>query len=198
MLTFSDTEVCLLTLLRRVLKADHFEYVSKEEVLDCKDWCELIDVAAAHGVLAVAMEGLKEPEWQKIPAELRIKWQLSVEKIEGRYQKQKMAYDKLLGLICANGIKMRLLKGIGLSEYYPVPSHRECGDIDIFLFDDYDKGNRLIEQQGIKVDRTGFKHSKFRFCGVTVENHKNLLNVALNKYDRTLEAGIAQNGKGRE
>ncbi len=187
MLTFSETELCLLTLLRRVLGNSAHLPENHSGGFNCKDWNGLLELAAAQGVLAVAKEGLTEREWHMIPAELKIRWQLSVERIESRYHRQKGAYVKLLELFSANGIRVQLLKGIRISEYYPEPSHRECGDIDIFLFDDYDKGNSLIEQQGIKVDRTGFKHSKFRFCGVTVENHKNLLNVALNKYDRTLE-----------
>lgn len=63
-----------------------------------------------------------------------------------------------------------LLKGLGLSIYYPRPEHRECGDIDLWL-DNCDKGNRLIEELGIKINYDSEKHAVFHYKGVMVENH---------------------------
>lgn len=50
------------------------------------------------------------------------------------------------------------MKGLGLSIYYPRPEHRECGDIDLWL-NDCDKGNRLIEELGIKINHDSEKHA---------------------------------------
>ncbi|MCK9303941.1 MAG: nucleotidyltransferase family protein [Bacteroidales bacterium] len=177
----------LLTLIGRIAGSKGASPRDLHNLKDGKGWTELMETAAAHGVLALAKDLLTEQEWREVPKEVRIKWQLSVDEIEERYFKQVEVYNALKDIFESNGIKVQLLKGIKLSEYYPVPCHRECGDIDIFIFDDYEKGNRLIESKGKKVDRTGHKHSKFNFKGVTIENHKSLLNVVTNRYDRILE-----------
>lgn len=161
------------------------------------DWGELFTLAARQGVLGVSLDGLAQVEKRsglskndQIPGlskELLIRWELSVKKMEARNKRQKEVIKELVALFRENGIEMLLLKGIGLGMNYPQPSHRECGDIDIYLFGDYEKGNKVIENLGIEVDKEGAKHSKFYFKGVPVENHKTLLNVEYSKTDKNLE-----------
>ena len=122
-----------------------------------------------------------------ISRELLLRWELSVQKLEARNRKQRAVIKELIALFKENGIEMLLLKGIGLSELYPDPYHRESGDIDIFLFGDYEKGNKVIEESGIEVEKDGSKHSKFYFKGVPVENHKTFLNAEYTQTDKNLE-----------
>lgn len=79
-----------------------------------------------------------------------------------------------------------LMKG-GLAEDYPIPAHRESGDLDIWLFGQYAEGNRLMTQQNIRVDLHSPKHACFFFGGVPVENHRTFLNVTQYQIDRNLE-----------
>lgn len=149
------------------------------------DWNSLVNLAARQGVLCVARDGLGQMEG--LSRELLIRWELSVQKLEARNKRQRAVIKELVALFRENGIEILLLKGIGLSELYPDPNHRECGDIDIFLFGDYEKGNKVIEDLGIEVEREGSKHSKFYFKGVPVENHKTFLNVGYTQTDKNLE-----------
>ena len=68
-----------------------------------------------------------------------------------------------------NGIRLLLMKGHGLSELYPKPQSRPSGDIDIYLFDDYEKGNFLF---GDGVNSFNKKHASYDYHGVHIENHK--------------------------
>ena len=149
------------------------------------DWSSLVNLAARQGVLCVARDGLVQ--MPGISRELLIRWELCVQKLEARNKKQRAVIKELVALFRENGIEMLLLKGIGLSELYPDPYHRECGDIDIFLFGDYEKGNKVIEELGIEVEKDGSKHSKFYYKGVPVENHKTFLNVEYTQTDKNLE-----------
>lgn len=77
---------------------------------------------------------------------------------------------------------MLLLKGIGLSYNYPIPSHRPCGDIDIYLFGDIERGDRLINKYlNIKVDQDQHKHTSFQYKGAIIENHFDFINVYKHK-----------------
>lgn len=79
------------------------------------------------------------------------------------------------------------MKGVGLSTYYPIPSHREGGDIDIFTYSaDHSRksdaeanrlADRLMEEKGIEVDlEHSEKHSMFYYKGIPIENHKTFIN----------------------
>lgn len=183
-MNFSHEQNTLLSLI----KASLCLLKNREAFLDFPDgldWNSLVNLAARQGVLCVARDGLVQMEG--LSRELLIRWELSVQKLEARNKRQRAVIKELVALFRENGIEMLLLKGIGLSELYPDPNHRECGDIDIFLFGDYEKGNRVIEDFGIEVEKEGSKHSKFFFKGVPVENHKTFLNVEYTKADKNLE-----------
>ena len=152
------------------------------------NWNSLINLAARQGVLCVARDGIAHTPG--ISRELLIRWELSVQKLEARNKKQRAVIQELVAIFRENGIEMLLLKGIGLSELYPEPIQRESGDIDIYLFGDYEKGNKVIEELGIEVEKEGSKHSKFYFQGVPVENHKTFLNVEYTWTDKDLEAHL--------
>jgi len=166
------------------------------------DWESLINLAAGQGVLSLTLDGMRQMEQSctipKISSldglsrEVLIRWELSSKKQEARNKKQRAVIKELVAVFRENGIEMLLLKGIGLSELYPNPNHRECGDIDIFLFGDYEKGNKVIEELGIEVEKDGSKHSNFFFKGVPIENHKTFLNVDYTKADENLEKHLLE------
>ena len=193
---FSHEQNTLLSLIKTSLCFHN----NREAFLDIPedlDWNSLVNLAARQGVLCVARDGLVQTEQcggisriNQIPGlsrELLIRWELSVQKLEARNKRQRAVIKELVALFRENGIEMLLLKGIGLSELYPKSNHRECGDIDIFLFGDYEKGNKVIEELGIEVEKDGSKHSKFYYKGVPVENHKTFLNVEYTQTDKNLE-----------
>ena len=81
-----------------------------------------------------------------------------------------------------------LLKGLGLSRDYPVPAHRECGDIDIYLYGQSDKGDRILHEIGAHLYFDVPKHSEYVWDGVLIENHRTILNVRRNRTERELNA----------
>jgi len=159
--------------------------------LTTQEWQRLIENAASMGVLAIAFDAL--PKGEALPGlskELIIRWGLSVQRLEDRNRQQREALKELIANFRENGIEVLLLKGLGLAENYPLPGHRECGDLDIYLFGDYEKGNQVIEALGIEVDRESSKHSSFFFKGIPVENHLSFLDVDFTQTDKNLEVHL--------
>ncbi len=156
--------------------------------MDISEWNELFLLSARQGLFALVYDQLNLLNF-KLPApkEILIKWELSVIRLEKRYERQKGALKELVFLFNKNNIDCLLLKGIGLSLLYPVPEHRECGDIDIYLFGEHDRGNDIIEKLGIEIDKTGQKHSNFYYQGIPVENHKSFLNIKQHRTDKIFE-----------
>ena len=155
------------------------------------EWQRLIENAASLGVLAIAFDAL--PKGEALPGlskELMIRWGLSVQRFEDRNRRQRAALRELIDTFRENQIEVLLLKGLGLAENYPLPDHRECGDLDIYLFGDYEKGNQVIEALGIEVDRGYSKHSSFFFKGIPVENHLSFLDVSFSQTNKNLEVHL--------
>lgn len=157
-----------------------------QEIPDIQEttWQRLFEIAAKQGVLALLYEVICQlPESVQPPRMLKLRWALSVEAIERRYEQQMQVVHELSELYGSHDIRSIVLKGIGLSLYYPRPEHRECGDIDLWL-DDYIKGNEIIEQLGITVNQNNEKHAVFYYKGVMVENHCNLLTFSHRKTEK--------------
>jgi len=189
-MVLSKENSTLLSLLRHAI----WQNRDGEQIdfdLTTQEWQRLIENAASMGVLAIAFDALpKCKALSGLSKELIIRWGLSVQRFEDRNRRQREALRELIATFRENRIEVLLLKGLGLAENYPLPAHRECGDLDIYLFGDYEKGNQVIEALGIEVDRESSKHSSFFFKGIPVENHLSFLDVDFTQADKNLEVHL--------
>ena len=163
--------------------------------LPAAGWHALYRLAAAQGVLGIAWDGLRLleeaaglPADGAPPRELRIGWSLNTAQDERRYARQRRAIGRLAAFYARHGIRTMLLKGYGLSLCYPVPEHRPCGDIDIWLYGRQREADELLRREkGIAIDEEKHLHTVFRIDGVAVENHFDFLNVHAHPSNRQLE-----------
>lgn len=147
------------------------------------DWDELMNMATEQGLLAWVWEGIcKLPNNQQPSRQYRINWGLSAQEIVERYEHQKEILAEMVEICNQNGIRLLLLKGIGLSELYPNAHSRPSGDLDVFFFEDYEKGNMLF---GDGVNTFYNKHASFDYKGVHIENHKTLVDTD-NDFERNI------------
>ena len=161
----------LLSLLRQHLTQNDHIIELKLSSLCEDDWYDLYKLAAQQGVLAIAYDSLSK-NIHFLPRKLKIQWALGVERIIERYNKQEKLIKELSGILFQSGIKTVVLKGLGISQYYPKPNYRECGDFDCFLFEDFNKGNEIIVNKGGTIKGEDYKHSHIDYKGLMVENHR--------------------------
>ena len=156
-------------------------------------WERIYRMAADHGLSAVVWDGIcRLPAAPQPPRATRIRWALSAEKLEERYRHQQQTASKLAARFSEEGLRMLLLKGLGLSRDYPLPEHRECGDIDIYLYGESDKGDRILHEIGAHPYFDVPKHSEYVWDGVLIENHRTILNVRRNRTERELNAVLVR------
>lgn len=152
------------------------------------DWKACYHLACQQGVMALAWDGvLGLPAEMMPPKDLKITWGMAVQAYEKQYERYCITIQELTDFYLRHGIMTVQLKGVGLSTYYPVPSHREGGDIDIYTFSKNKEvmtdteanqlADKLMEEQGIEVAMHSPKHSNFYYKGIPIENHKTFLNV---------------------
>ena len=186
-MTLNISEQMLLALLRASLHQKETEKTFFQQVSE-EDWKKCYRLAARQGVMALAWDGVVTlPADLQPPRALKLTWGMAVQDYEAKYARYCRAVLELSTFYAEHGIVTVQMKGVGLSSYYPVPAHREGGDIDIFTFSaDKSKmtdaeANRLADelmiQQGIEVEQHSYKHSNFYYKGIPIENHKFFLNV---------------------
>ena len=134
------------------------------------DWDKLMDISTEQGLIAWVWDGIsKLPVEQQPPRLQRINWGLSAQEIWQRYEHQKEVLSEMIEICRQSDIRLLLMKGLGLSELYPKPQSRPSGDIDIYLFGDFERGNLLFSDT--PCPETGL-HTSFYYKGVEIENHK--------------------------
>ena len=162
------------------------------------DWEALYRMALKQGVSAIAYDGLKRLlDEGALPAEkgpsrtLRIQWAGNVLQAEEHYAKQKELIERLALLYATQGIDLMILKGYGLSLTYPVPEHRTCADIDIWLFGRQREADRLVQQRySVEIDEEHNNHTTFYLEGILIENHIHFLNIQTHHSNRKIEAQL--------
>ena len=181
----------LMKLLRVALKTDNDLSLDTQINLN-----KLIYTSTEQGVNSIAVDG-----WEMLQPNIEPKqiFSTSSEKDLGllkrdwfnlnlnatqEYNTYIQTVTQLIQFYESHGIRMVVLKGLGLSRYYPIPSHRPCGDIDIYLLNDETndtaiRADRLIHDElNIKVTKSKIgHHSHFLFNNLYIENHYELSNT---------------------
>lgn len=181
------TEQIMFALLKAALHQREVTDVCWTAVKE-EEWEQCYKLSAEQGVMALAWNGMQYlPTGCHVPRVLRITWGLAVQNYEQKYERYCKTAAELSEFYATHQIGMVQLKGVGFSSYYPIPAHREGGDIDIYtwslnhdLRSDKEANNladKLMVQQGVEVDAAhSSKHSNFYYKGIPVENHKMFLN----------------------
>ena len=178
----------LFALVRATLR-NRMDDASLFEGTDAAQWREIYDLSSVQGVLAQAWDGMQLlPEAMRPPRALRLQWAVNVERIEKVYRRQERAIARLAAFYREHAIPMMLLKGYGLSLFYPVPEHRPCGDIDIWLFGRQPEADKLVAREwGVPVDVHKEHHTTFDVDGIMVENHYDFVNKETHASNARLE-----------
>lgn len=192
--------ITLFLLLRKGLEGNgQLEY-------DSVKWEEVIKIASAHGLSAIAFDGLEKaldrnPEWRnEIPKPLLMQWY-------GLYVQQTALFKKNWNVACSlasllgeNGIEAVVLKGRSIAQYYPTPEHRYSCDLDLFIAgDDWERACDMLEAKGISLEREVYKEVEFLYDGMNVELHRYITPVRGNKtllrFERYLREVLKDNPK---
>ena len=144
-------------------------------LLSTNEWEQLFWLARKHGVVTMINDAIERlPDNKQPQGDIALSWTLSAERTRYHYAHQAQVLESIDQKAQAEGIPYILLKGMSLSRYYPRPDSRPCGDIDICFPHHYQQGNALL---GSPNAPTEGKHSEIVVDGVTVENHRQLLDL---------------------
>lgn len=165
-------------------------------ITDCQ---KLRELARKQGLQAVVLDGIEElrklePAREDLPSpEMMLPWISEMfRNFEKRYNVYEYVLATMAGFYAQNGIKMMTFKGYVCSLDWPVPKHRPCGDIDIWLFGKQEEADSLLEGKGVTIDNRHYHHTVFRAGGLTVENHYDFITVNHHHSGQKMEALLKQ------
>lgn len=98
------------------------------------EWAALLKDAAKQSVVGVTFPVVDRiPIESGLPLGVYSRWALMDEKIRRNYTLTVSRAQELCGMLEQAGFRHCILKGIGTAGYYPDPSRRQSGDIDIWI-----------------------------------------------------------------
>ena len=163
------------------------------------DWDGVCELAFAHNVAAIVFDGVLKlyqnyPDVNVcLPRAIKMRLAAHQSALEVDYDKHSKVISRLALFYKSHEIPMMLLKGYGLSLYYPCPSHRPCGDIDIWLYGEQARADELLRSEySIQIDEEKHHHTVFYVGGIMVENHYDFFNVHAHRSNRIIEARLKE------
>lgn len=149
-----------------------FEKVSDDE------WKWAYSVLSMHGVSVFAYTAIEYlPVEYRPHKEVILKFISSSLAAERNYSRLSNIVKAIDDLLSKNQVTCLLLKGMSLSDYYPKPHMRTFADVDIYAPDMGKELDRIFSDSGLHVDNDFYRHSHVSFSGITIENHKCLLDL---------------------
>lgn len=147
------------------------------------NWQIVLKLAQQQGVRGLVYEALElikkeTPDTKNFPDKtLLMQCYAQTLYVEKKYAEHLLLAREVAELWQRHGIKTIVFKGLAHSRYYPKPEHREFGDFDCYLLDEYGnnaykQGNDIARRCGMNVDDSWYKHSHITYKSLTIENHQ--------------------------
>lgn len=112
---------------------------SEIDDIDCfplneEQWTKVYKIASSQTVEAFLYDGVQKLPFDFLPPkQILLKWVVVVSKIEGSNERMNSCINEQVSFFNKIGVQPILLKGQGVANYYPTPTHRACGDIDWYF-----------------------------------------------------------------
>ncbi len=178
--------------------------LNKVSVFNEDQWNALEKIAESQSVASIVLDGINvlgkkygankvfaqmnEDHWQ----DFLLDWSSSMFYVEQDNRTQLDVINDMASRWTAKGCRVMVMKGQANALLYPKPNHRNVGDIDCYLFEDYAKGNDIARKMGIDVDEGWYKHSVFNYRGETFENHQYFVHTREGKRSKLLEKELEE------
>ncbi len=193
-------EKALFALLRLGLgnSTPEEENLSDFIMMSAKQWVHLGEMAFVQGVLGVVLDGaclLEETPYgatRALSKQQKLEWIGQVMQIEQGNRRQIEVMNDLGQKWIDEDCKVMVMKGQANGILYPNPFHRSPGDIDCYLFENYQLGNEIAKNAGAVVEEKWYKHSQISYKGELFENHLFFVHTREGKRSKRLQKELEQ------
>ena len=174
------------------------EALSDFIMLNAEQWVRLGEMAQNQGVMGVLFDGVERlasfgfGATRGLRTEQKLEWIGEVLMVEQANQQQKVVMDDLAEKWTKEGCRVMVFKGQANGTFYPKPEHRNPGDIDCYLFENYFTGNDIARKVGAEVDEGCYKHSQIQYKGEMFESHQFFVTTRNGKLNKLMEKELEE------
>ena len=144
-----------------------------------EEWQQLFEDSCRHSLVGVLFEGIqrlqKEDKTLCPPLLLKLRWAGDSENIALLNGEMNAESARLTRLFEGEGYATAILKGQANALYYPTPSLRQPGDIDIWVSGGQERVTALLRRLGMADDETAVSYQHLHLPpnseGIEVEVH---------------------------
>lgn len=158
MISLNSEQYGLLELVKASL------FGSTPEIPDGANWEKIFEAAKAQCIVPLLTPS--------VPLEFRNDWNVIFYQSKAHFMQMIYEQNALVKLLKENAIQFAILKGTAASVYYPYPTLRSFGDIDVYISkENLDSARRILESNGyqfIKNDKSEYVYER---NGIDVELH---------------------------
>ncbi len=185
-MNFNSQEYIFLQLLRSTLWGGTPQ-INHESV----DWDDILNLAKIQSVMGIVSRGILDynAAHATISDKTRLKCKSIIVSNVIAYDKLDNAVIKVTDLLNSKGVSSVLLKGQGISRYYPRPQLRQCGDIDLYVGEEQYEASYHILSKNYKCvvpysEIWEDKHYTVIDNDLTIEVHRKSDEYPIKKYDK--------------
>jgi len=154
----SPDQTALLELLKASLYKQEPRFPSEIE------WDNVLDIAKKQAIVPLAE--------YSVPDEYKDAWKADTFKCKCHYIRVLYEQDRVVQLFLEHNIPTVILKGSSASMYYPVPSCRPMGDVDVLVsVERYEEAKKLLVELGYHFLKEDYRNSTFFRNGIEIELH---------------------------
>ena len=177
MISLDKEQICLLELLKASLFGEI--PVIPEDV----NWDKLFEVTKPQCIVPLVSSC--------VPSEHRKDWiDISCQN-KAHFMQMIYGQNAMVNLLKDNSIPFVILKGTASSIYYPNPSIRTFGDIDLYVSDEYmNSVNKLFENNGYKLINYDIRHCEYLKNGLEFELHSRYSSIYYKDIDHIILRGL--------
>ena len=168
---------CLLELIKASL------FGKTPEIPEDANWEKIFEAAKSQCIVPLLASC--------VPSEYKDKWNTIVYQNKAHYMQMIYEQNALVKLLNDNGIPFVILKGTAASAYYPNPTLRTFGDIDVYISkENLESARRILDSnayQFIKVDKSEYAYRK---NGIDIELHIKITGIYYNDVEHIILEGL--------
>lgn len=138
---------------------------------------ELIDAAGRQTTAPTVYRALLDKYGSKLNDQMKEQLENIIARCAKSHETADSVIAFVVGELSREGIASVLLKGQGIASWYPVPTLRQAGDIDLYV-NEYDRACAVLERLFGPMEEENGKHASFHVGGS--------LEIELHRYTETL------------
>lgn len=170
MISLDKEQIYLLELIKASL------FGKTPEIPEDANWKKIFEAAKSQCIVPLLMSF--------VPLKLRNEWKSISYQSKAHYMQMLYEQHLLVDLFDANNIPFVIFKGTAAAVYYPVPSARTFGDIDLFVPDEYfESARRLLDTNGYLFFENNERHCSYYKNGIEFELHNKISSIYYKNVD---------------